>query len=82
MAHDESSESSHEGWEDRAKNLLKAELRRRGVTYKVLADRLREIGLTETDRNISNKISRGAFSAVFLLQCLHAIGVKDIHLPD
>lgn len=82
MAHEESGRSPHGGWEDRAKNLLKAELRRRGVTYKVLADRLREIGLAETDRNISNKISRGGFSAVFLLQCLHVIGVKDIHLPD
>jgi hypothetical protein len=31
-------------WEARAANLLKAELKRRGVTYAQLVERLREIG--------------------------------------
>jgi hypothetical protein len=69
-------------WETRAKNLLRAELRRRGITYKALAERLREVGLQETDRNISNKIGRGGFSAVFLLQCLHVIGATQLQLTD
>lgn len=64
------------------KNLLKAELKRRGVSYKQLADRLAEIGIHETERNIANKISRGTFSAAFFVQCLTVIGCKTISLED
>lgn len=67
-------------YETRAKNLLKAELRRKGVTYAQLAEKLGEIGITENERNLNNKISRGGFSAAFLLQCLTAIGVADVRL--
>jgi len=38
------------------------------------------IGVGETKRNLNNKISRGGFSAVFLLQCLDAIGSESVHL--
>lgn len=67
-------------YEARAKNLLKAELKRKGVTYAQLAEKLGEIGVSETDRNLNNKISRGGFSAAFLLQCLAAIEVSDVRL--
>jgi hypothetical protein len=36
--------------------------------------------VTETERNLNNKISRGGFTAAFLLQCLEAIGVEDFRL--
>jgi hypothetical protein len=67
-------------YETKAKNLLKGELKRRGVTYAQLAERLAEIGVKETDRNLNNKISRGGFTAAFLIQCLEAIGARDIRL--
>ena len=67
-------------YETRAKNLLKGELKRRGVTYAQLAEKLALVGVHETDRNLNNKISRGGFSAAFLLQCLTAIGVTKIDL--
>lgn len=67
-------------YETRAKNLLKAELKRKGVTYAQLAEKLGEVGITENERNLNNKISRGGFSAAFLLQCLTAIGVSDVRL--
>lgn len=67
-------------YETRAKNLLKAELKRRGVTYAQLAEKLAAIGVTENERNLNNKISRGGFTAAFLLQCLTAIGVNDFRL--
>lgn len=69
-------------FETRAKNLLKAELKRRGLTYAQLAEKLAEIGVQETDRNLNNKISRGGFSAAFMLQCLTAIGVTNLSLSD
>lgn len=67
-------------YETKAKNLLKGELRRRGVTYAQLAERLAQIGVKETERNLNNKISRGGFSAAFLLECLTAIGCSRIEL--
>lgn len=67
-------------WESKVKGLLKAELKRRNVTYQQLAEKLATIGLNETPENIANKISRGKFSAVFLVQCLEVIGVTNIHL--
>jgi hypothetical protein len=67
-------------WTARAKNLLKAELKRRGVSYRELAEKLTAIGIPENERNIANKISRGGFTAAFLIQCLTAIGVRELRL--
>ena len=67
-------------WQDRVKGLLKAELKRRNVTYKDLAARLEAIGIHETERNINNKVSRGGFTAVFLVQCLVAINCRTLTL--
>ncbi|MDX8356815.1 DUF6471 domain-containing protein [Sphingopyxis terrae] len=67
-------------WEARVKGLLKAELKRRNVSYAQLVDSLAEIGVVDSEPNIRNKISRGKFTAVFLLQCMTAIGAKEIRL--
>ncbi len=71
-----------EAWDARVKGMLKGELKRRGVTYSQLAERLREIGVRETEPNIRNKIARGRFTAVFFVQCLVAIGCHTLHLED
>jgi hypothetical protein len=67
-------------YETRAKRLLKAALKQRGVTYPELAKRLTEIGVRENAHNLANKISRGGFTAAFLLECLAVIGVRMVHL--
>lgn len=67
-------------WEARAANLLKAELKRKGVTYAGLVEKLGEIGVDEKEVNIRNKLSRGKFTAAFLLACLDAIGVTEVRL--
>ncbi len=67
-------------WEDRVKRLLKAELARKGITYAQLVGKLADIGVHDTEPNIRNKISRGKFTAVFLFQCLEAIGSDNIRL--
>lgn len=67
-------------WQERTKGILKAELKRKGFSYRDLAERLTAIGVPETEANIKNKISRGGFTAVFFLQCLAAIGVRDLRL--
>lgn len=67
-------------WETRAKNLLKAALKRKGITYAQLAEALKGLDIHETERNLNNKISRGGFTAAFFLQCLAAIGVQQVQL--
>lgn len=67
-------------WEKQAANLLKSELKRKGVTYAELVERLAVIGINEKEVNIANKLSRGKFSAAFMLQCLNSIGAKDLRL--
>lgn len=67
-------------WQALAKGAIRAELARRQIGYKELSERLAALGVKETERNLSNKIGRGTFSAVFFLQCMEAIGVNAIHL--
>ena len=67
-------------WEAKVKGLLKAELKRRNVSYVQLVEKLAAIGVVDSEPNIRNKISRGKFTAVFLVQCLEAIGANDLRL--
>ena len=69
-------------WEGSAKSLLKAELKRRNVTYAQLVGRLADVGVVDSEPNIRNKLSRGKFTAVFLIQCLEAIGCSSLRLQD
>lgn len=69
-------------YEARVKNLLKGELKRRGISYAQLATKLAGIGVQETERNLNNKISRGGFTAAFLVECLTVIGCHTVHLED
>lgn len=67
-------------WEAKVKGLLKAELKRRNVTYAQLVEKLDAIGVKETEPNLRNKLARGKFTAVFMVQCLEAIGAETIRL--
>ncbi len=69
-------------WQAKVKGLLKAELKRRNLSYADLAEKLGALGIEDSGRNISNKISRGTFTAIFFIQCMEAIGVKAIQLED
>lgn len=67
-------------WETMAANLLKSELKRKGVTYAQLVEKLGAIGISEKEVNVANKLSRGKFSAAFMLQCLNALKTDTLHL--
>ena len=67
-------------WNARAANLLKSELKRHGLTYGELVEKLAAIGVDEKEVNVRNKLSRGAFTAAYFLQCLTAIGSQTLHL--
>jgi DNA (cytosine-5)-methyltransferase 1 len=67
-------------WKASAKNILKAELTRKGVDYETLAVKLKELGIEESYNSINTKINRGAFTFQFFLQCMKAIGVNDVRV--
>lgn len=67
-------------WEAKAANLLKSELKRKGVTYAQLVEKLAEIGVDDKEVNVRNKLSRGKFTAAFFIQCLTAIGAETLYL--
>jgi hypothetical protein len=46
------------------------------------AEKLAAIGVKESARDLSNKISRGGFTAGFMIQCLKAIGCQSLRLSD
>lgn len=74
--------SKRKDWQAQVKGLLKAELKRRDLSYADLAEKLALIGIKDKERNISNKISRGTFTAVFFVQCMEAIGCHTIRLDE
>jgi Domain of unknown function (DUF6471) len=67
-------------WKIQAKNLLKAELTRRGVDYEMLVHKLKAIGVDENYNSINTKINRGTFSFIFFMQCMKAIGITNVRL--
>jgi Domain of unknown function (DUF6471) len=69
-------------WADRASRFLKAELKRADVTYEELATRLNSKGWSETKASIANKLSRGAFTAIFFLGALSEIGVSIVNIEQ
>jgi hypothetical protein len=75
-------DSAQKLYQDKAKGILRAEIKRRNLNYDDLAAKLAAIGVKETSRNLSNKISRGGFTAGFFIQCLLAIGCHQVRLHD
>lgn len=45
------------------------ELKRWGATHADLVGKLADIGVMDSEPNIRNKMSRGKFRSVFLIQC-------------
>lgn len=69
-------------WKLKAKQLLKSELVRRNITYEELANRLLKIDVEETKSSIDSKMSRGSFSAAFMIQCLTTIGCDQLSIDN
>lgn len=69
-------------WAEDVKRLLRAEMTRRGLTYEQLSEQLAAIGVTDSPVNLRNKVARGKFTAVFLVQCLAAMGARTLRLDQ
>ena len=68
-------------WDALARNLLRGELTKRGLSYARLVERLAAIGIVETEASIKNKVSRGRFPLTFFLQAMAAIGEEWVRIP-
>jgi hypothetical protein len=60
-------------WEAKASNILKAQLKLKGVSYAQLAELI-----GDKEPNVRNKLSRGKFSAAYLFECLEAVDINDL----
>lgn len=69
-------------WERLVKNMLRAEMMLRGISYDQLVIRLAALGITENVPNLRNKVARGRFTAPFFAQCMVAIGVDRLQFPN
>ena len=68
---------------ERVSRYLKAELKRGGITYAGLAERLAKHGLKgETADSIKSKLARGTFAATFLLATVAALEMEGVKLED
>jgi hypothetical protein len=69
-------------WGNRASRFLKAELKRAGLGYKELAERLNKHGLEETETSITGKLARGSFATSFFLACLAVLERDGVMLEE
>lgn len=69
-------------WSKIVTKILKAELAKRGIDYATLIKKLNDINVSISAEDLRGRMSRGTFSAIFLIQCLKAIGVKNLPLED
>lgn len=65
-------------YETRAKAVLRQVIRERGSDYLKLQAGLKKLGVEITSDALETKISRGTFSAAFLLQCMDALGTTEL----
>jgi hypothetical protein len=68
-------------WEAKARGIIRGEMARQGVTYAQLVERLAAIGVVEDERNLRNKVSRGKFTAAFLLAALSSLSAYTVSIP-
>jgi hypothetical protein len=67
-------------WDNTAKVILRDRLKESGVTHAMLAQMMTAAGVPQSERTVSNKLSRGGFGAGFFLQVLALLGVRHLEL--
>lgn len=68
---------------DEARQILRAEMVRRGYSFKMLAEALAEQqggGPIESVQSLTNKVNRGRFSFAFFLRAARAMGAPSLEL--
>lgn len=68
--------------DDLPKNIIKAELHRKGLKVRDLVELLKLYGENLTEQSFNNKMTRKGFNAIFFLKCMLALDVKNIKIKD
>lgn len=65
-----------------ARRIFRAEMERRGYTFKRLAEKLAEAGDSESEgpQALTNKVNRGRFTFAFFLRAMRAMGAATVSL--
>jgi hypothetical protein len=66
---------------EKAKQLLKSELAKRGISYGRLTELMNEKGYKTNENSIRAKLSRGTFSASFLMEVADVLDAEIIFKP-
>lgn len=64
------------------KNIIKAEMSRKGIKVKEMVQLLKPYGEELTEPSFNNKMTRKNFSATFFIKCLLALSVKEVRISD
>ena len=65
--------NTNSSWQCVASRLVKAEMEKRGLTYRRLSELLAGIGVVQGEGTLRSKIGKGNFGAALLLQILHVL---------
>lgn len=69
-------------WYTISSKILRAEMAKRKITYQDLVNKLRAVGVQINAGNLRVRVSKGAFSAALLIQCLRAMGIRNLSIED
>jgi lambda repressor-like predicted transcriptional regulator len=64
------------------KNIIKAEMTRKGLKVRDMVQLLKPYGEDLTELSFNNKMARKTFSAIFFMKCIKALGVKQVKIED
>lgn len=69
---------------EEARRILKAEMKRRGFSFKALAEKLAADGSgdAESVQTLINKVNRGRFTFAFFLRAGRAMGVSTVSICE
>ncbi len=74
--------ATEDEWAERAKRMIRTEMVKRRVSYEGLSERLAALGAHDSPANLRNKMSRGRFTAAFMLLCFESLGTDTIRLGE
>lgn len=64
------------------RRLLRSQMAAKGIEYKDLAKRLKDLGVDQRESTLRSKINNGTLGAQLFLYIQLALGVRDLHLSQ
>ena len=79
--HDASDMTTLEVFEDEAPRIIKAAMKRRGITHKMLCKELLKVGIRLEEQSLTNKLNRKNLSFAFALLVMRLLGADQVEVP-